>query len=195
MYLLPFDTETSAIPEWKMPSDDPCQPHLVELAALLVDPMTYETIESMDVIIRPDGWEWDETSEAFQKHGITMEQAMDEGIPEEVAVDQFLSLYEQGVLRIAHNTTFDNRIMRIAMKRHRPGAVPDEKWKDKSSYYCTMINHRKAHGGKQPSLAEAFEFHTGMTLEGAHRAMVDTRACLDVYKGLMRHEQRAASVA
>ncbi|KSJ98283.1 hypothetical protein APA24_21400 [Pseudomonas aeruginosa] len=32
-----FDFETTGIPEWKLPSEDPCQPHIVEVAALLCD--------------------------------------------------------------------------------------------------------------------------------------------------------------
>lgn len=38
------------------PSEHPGQPHIVQLAALLVDPESHETIASMDVIVRPSGW-------------------------------------------------------------------------------------------------------------------------------------------
>jgi len=190
--ILPFDTETTHLPLWKEPSDHVDQPHLVELAAIMVDPVTLKPIVTMDVIIKPDGWTWDENSEAFKKHGITVEQAMDEGIPEIEAVDQFLALYEKSVLRVAHNTTFDNRIVRIALKRYRPDAVTDEVWKNKESYYCTMLHHTKAHGGKCPTLEEALLFYTGRELENAHRALPDTQACLDIYIEQMRRKVEAA---
>lgn len=180
--IMPFDTETTGIFEWSTPSDDPCQPHLVQLAALLVDAKTREITESMDVLIKPDGWSWDENDEAFKLHGITMEQAMDEGISETEALDQFIALYHQCSLRIAHNSTFDNRAIRCALKRYRPELISDEEWKDKSRYYCTLINSRKIMGGnKGHTLTECYKHFTGKTLEDAHTAMADARACLDVY--------------
>lgn len=30
-----FDTETTGFPHWKLPSDDPRQPHLIDVCALL----------------------------------------------------------------------------------------------------------------------------------------------------------------
>jgi DNA polymerase-3 subunit epsilon len=41
-YKLAFDTETTGIPDWKMPSESEYQPHLVQLAAILVDADTRE---------------------------------------------------------------------------------------------------------------------------------------------------------
>jgi len=54
--LLPFDTETTGIPIWSTPSGNENQPHMVQLAAMLVDSETKEIVESMDVIIKPYGW-------------------------------------------------------------------------------------------------------------------------------------------
>ena len=184
MLIMPFDTETNAIPDWKMPSDSPHQPHIVTVAAQLIDDQTREVLDSLDLIVRPDGWEI--TQETIDIHGITMEQAMDEGIPEIEALDAVMAMWGRAGLRIAHNTTFDNRIIRCAQKRHFPSdAEHDElmrSWKeDKDRYYCTMINFRKAVGGKQPTLAEAYRHCTGLELEGAHNAMADTLACLEVY--------------
>lgn len=180
--LLAFDCETTGIFEWKLPSDDPCQPHLVQIGAVLVDEDTRLQKTELNEIIRPDGWEWDETCEAFQVHGITFERAMDEGIPEAEALDMFIELYRQAPLRISHNTTFDNRAIRCALKRYRPDLISDDEWKDKSRYYCTLINSRKAIGGKSGhTLSEMYEYFTGNPLEDAHNALADTRACLEIY--------------
>lgn len=196
MILMPFDTETNAIPDWKQPSDSPQQPHIVTVAALLVDGETREELDSLDLIVRPDGWEI--TQETIDIHGITMERAMDEGIPEKEALDAVMELWSRADLRIAHNTTFDNRIIRCAQKRFFPDDCPDHDeimraWKeDKALYYCTMIHARKVMGGKQPTLAEAYKHFTGNELQNAHTAMADARACAAVYWGIMDQRGEAA---
>ena len=73
-----FDTETTGLPQFKLPSDDPSQPHLVDVAALLYDEDA-TLIDSFEAIIRPDGWVIPDEVAAI--HGITTEMAMDLGIP------------------------------------------------------------------------------------------------------------------
>ena len=183
MKILTWDTETTGLPLWKEPSDSVNQPHLVQLAALLVDSETTKTSNMMNVIIKPDGWIIPQ--ETIDIHGITNEQAMDEGIPESEALHMFLELYRRCDLRVAHNTTFDNRMIRIALKRYLPDLISDEEWKNKEKYYCTLINFRKLIGGKSGhTLGEAYKHFTGEELEGAHDALVDVNACLKVYWGL-----------
>lgn len=187
--ILPFDTETTGIPNWQTPSGGDDQPHIVQLAALLVDSDTQKTIQSMDVIVRPNGWTIDQ--EMTDIHGITQEFAMDVGIPEKIALEMFLALHEAADLRVAHNTTFDNRIIRIATKRYSSEDVINA-WKD-APYYCTMINGRKVMGGKQPKLTEAYKHFTGLDLEDAHSAMADTQACAKVYFGILDFNGEAAA--
>ena len=178
--ILPFDTETTGIPNWKIPSESEEQPHIVQLAAILCDGDTGDISEELDVIVKPDGWVIPD--EAAEIHGITTEKAMDEGIPEAEALERFMALYGKCGLRVAHNTTFDNRIIRIALKRYTPDLIPDEVWKDKESYYCTLMNARKIMGGKSGhTLAEAYAHFTGKELENAHTAMADARACMEIY--------------
>ena len=181
MNILPFDTETTGIPDWPARSNSPHQPHIVQLAAVLVDTSGAYINESMNVIVRPDGWEIPQ--DMIDIHGITLEKAMDEGIAEADALEQFMCLYRRTDWRIAHNTTFDNRMIRIAMKRYDPDGVSDADWKDKTKYYCTLQNSKKIMGGKDGhTLAECYLHFTGKVLEGAHDAMVDTRACLEIYQ-------------
>ncbi|WP_373078658.1 exonuclease domain-containing protein [Zhongshania sp.] len=180
MIVLPFDTETNGLPLWKEPSESEGQPHIVQLAAILADAESQEIKAQMDVIVRPDGWEI--PPELTEIHGISQEQAMDEGIPEEEALDQFMALHEQCDMRVAHNTTFDNRIVRIALKRFRPDLVSDDEWKDRNMYFCTLVNARKIMGGRNGhTLAEAYEYFTGKTLENAHNALADATACMEIY--------------
>jgi DNA polymerase-3 subunit epsilon len=180
-----YDTETTGLPDWKNPSEEESQPHLVQLAALLADMDEKKIIQSMDVIIKPDGWEIpDEVSEV---HGITSELAEMVGIPEEQALDMFLSLWD-GRDRISHNKTFDQRIIRIATKRYCDEEII-EAWADKDSHHCTMLQAKpimqllpmNRYGFKSPRLSEAYKFFTGNELENAHTAMADAQACLEIY--------------
>lgn len=192
-----YDTETQGLPLFSEPSEHPAQPHIVQLAACLVDLDTRKTIASMDVIVRPDGWTIPAQVAAI--HGITTEHAMDVGIPEAQAVDMFMSLWN-GRTRIAHNESFDARILRIALKRHvdprdtNLAIPPSDEWKA-SRAECTQLlatpilklpptakmraagrNHHKS-----ANLGEAYEFFTGKKLENAHSALADVQGCMEVY--------------
>lgn len=189
--IIVWDTETNGLPQWQVPSEDPSQPHMVQLAALLVDVDTAKVIQSMDVIIRPDGWEIPPEMTAI--HGITHEHAMDVGVPEGLALAMFLEMWN-GRQRIAFNTTFDNRIIRIATKRYCLEADID-RWhqgKQGEEWVCMMMAARKAMGGKQPTLAEAYQHIIGADLQDAHTAMGDTKACMDIFFAL-RNAQTAAA--
>ncbi len=193
--ILPFDTETTGLPDWKSPSEADHQPHLVQLAALLVNDK-FEIIKELDVIIKPNGWIIPDEVAAI--HGITTERAMDEGIPEQEALAQLLEM-SQGALRIAHNKTFDQRIIRIATKRYSDEAT-QEAWANKDNFECTMamskpimqMQPKTRYGFKSPKLEEAYEYFTGKKLENAHNAMADTKACFEVYKAIVLGANEAA---
>ncbi|PHS09394.1 MAG: DNA polymerase III subunit epsilon [Blastopirellula sp.] len=183
MKLLPFDTETTGLIQFKEPSGGVNQPHMVQVAAMLIDSETKDTLETMNVIIKPDGWVIPQ--DVIDVHGITNEHTMDVGIPEIEALQMFIDMWKKCDLRIAHNTTFDNRIIRIALKRYMPNLIPDEVWKDRKKYYCTWMSFKKLIGGKKGhTLAEAYKYFMDTELEGAHDAMIDIKACMEVYWGL-----------
>lgn len=184
-----FDSESTGIPDWKAPSDAAHQPHLTELAALLVDESGQVLLEQ-SYVIKPDGWIIPPEMEAL--NGITNEYAHDVGISERDAVEMFLDLWA-GRIRIAHNSTFDNRILRIACKRYFGDDIT-AKWKD-GPYECTLVKsrpHLKAKYGTMPTLSQAYEFFTGKTLENAHRALPDARACKDVFFAIQERERKIA---
>lgn len=180
-----YDTETTGLPDWKNPSDSHHQPHIVQLAAILADEDTGKVISSLDLIIQPDGWEIPQ--EVTDIHGITNEMANEVGVNEADAVALFLQLVG-GAKRIAHNKTFDQRIIRIATKRYFPENV-QEQWALKENHDCTMMmakpimqmEPKGRYGYKSPKLSEAYLYFMGTELQDAHSAMADARACLDIY--------------
>jgi DNA polymerase-3 subunit epsilon len=193
-----YDTETTGLPDWNQPSDAPQQPHLVQLAACMVDLDTREIVQSIDVIIAPFVWEI--PSEVAAVHGITTEKARAVGIPEPLALEMFLHLWRQSDARVAHNESFDARIVRIGFKRHMDDAIADQ-WKAGKSE-CTaklatpicalppterMVAAGRYHH-KTPSLTEAYRHFTGEELVNAHSAMADVRACMAVYFALHERE-------
>lgn len=186
-----YDTETTGLPLFKEPSEHPDQPHIVQLAACLVDLNTRKLINSMDVIIRPDGWVIPD--DVAKIHGITTERALNEGVPEASAIGVFMDMWAQARTRIAHNEQFDARILRIALMRFEDDAVADH-WKaghaECTAKLATPIcqippTEKMVKAGfnkyKTANLREAYRHFMGRDFENAHSAMADVRACMEVY--------------
>ena len=189
--ITPYDTETTGLPLFRDPSDDPCQPHLVDICILAFN-ADGALVDSFEAMIRPDGWVI--PAEVTAIHGITNEMVMDLGIPESEALDGFMAIHDRAGLRVAHNINFDDRIMRIALSRYR-GKEAADAFKATAGY-CTATHAKpicqlpptekmKAtnfrNSFKTPTVAEALLHFTGEELIGGHRARPDTEACARVY--------------
>lgn len=189
--ITPYDTETTGLPLFRDPSDDPRQPHLVDICILAFS-VDGTLVDSFEAMVRPDGWVI--PAEVTAIHGITNEMAMDLGIPESEALDGFMAIHDRAGLRVAHNISFDDRIMRIALSRYR-GKEAADAFKTTPGY-CTCQNSKNlvqcpptakmiaAGLGRQfkvPTVAEALRHFTGEELVGGHRARPDTEACARIY--------------
>lgn len=186
-----YDTETTGLVDFRAPSEAEHQPHIVQIAGCLVNPDTREIIASIDVVVKPDGWTIPEEVAAI--HGITTEYALSVGVPEKMAVGLFVELWN-GNKRIAHNESFDARILRIAQHRFGYSESQLETWKSCESE-CTMkkstpilqlpptAKMQKAgfNTFKNPNLREAYRHFFGEDFENAHSAMADVKACIAVY--------------
>jgi len=196
-----FDTETTGLPLFKEPSQDPRQPHIVQLAACLVDLETRKTVASMDVIVKPEGWNIPDEVAAI--HGITTERALAVGLSEVQVVDMFMCLWS-GRTRIAHNQQFDARILRIALLRHFGEGVA-ERWTHGDAM-CTQIlatpivkappTEKMLAAGrthfKSANLGECVQHFTGRPLVNAHSAMADVLGCMDVFFAIQDLQKAAA---
>lgn len=193
MILMAFDTETTGIPQWKLPSDDPAQPHLVSLAFILHNTDDGSTLQEQHWIVRPDGWTIPDEVAAI--HGITTEYAEEQGVPLEDVLNIFGRACATAGQRVAFGAPFDVRILRIAMvragwSRDEIGNFfalhPVECIMTAAGPLCRltptdamMATNRRTF--KSPKLGEAYEVLCGKTIEGAHSALVDTRAALEVW--------------
>lgn len=188
-----YDTETTGLPLFEQPSEHPDQPHIVQLAASLVDFDTRKTVASMNITVRPNGWSIPDDIAAI--HGITNEFANDVGVPEEAAIEMFLDLWRPAAprLRIGHNEQFDARILRIGILRHFDLTGADC-WKaglaECTQQLSTPIlklpptERMRAAGRnhyKSANLREAYKHFTGRDHVDAHSAMADVQACMEVY--------------
>lgn len=199
--ILFYDTETTGLPRWSLPSEDPSQPHITQIAAELVDEDSGLVLAGMNLLIKPDGWVIPD--DIAEMTGITTELCEAFGVALGQAMDLFLGLWSRANIRVGHNESFDMRMVRIELMRVYGEAVADD-WKEGSAF-CTRSNSTKIvnlpptekmlaagkKNAKPPKLGEAFEFFTGRQLDGAHNAMVDVAGCRDVYFGILNHRKTA----
>jgi DNA polymerase-3 subunit epsilon len=177
-----YKAETTGLPLYNDPSDDPRQPHIVELAAALVDLGARRVVSSMDLIVRPKGWTIPEEATAI--HGITTERALAVGVPEDIAVGTFMELWD-GRERISHSEAFSARIVRIATLRYDD--IDADTWKDGKAQ-CTqklatpLLKGKVA--GRSPKLSEAHLHLVGHPMHGPDSAMADVQACIAVFFAL-----------
>lgn len=187
---LVFDTETTGLPLWKDPSDDPRQPHIVDIACTLFDGTGLE-IDRFDAIVNPGVPIPDEVAAI---HGITTEVCREHGCEPSHALEQFLALVDRATLLVGHNVSFDIRMVRILAAR-----VTGEKWDAPHPSFCTMrrtINlckilkqqPRRHNDWKWPSLIEATKHFFGEDHPGAHRARADCDAAARIFFHLREKE-------
>jgi DNA polymerase-3 subunit epsilon len=191
-----YDTETTGLPLWEIPSDDPKQPHVTQVAAILFDDAT--EVERMDAYVKPDGWTVSE--EITKLTGITMEHLMDVGRPIKDVIEQFMAMLGKSEGRVAHNDVFDARMLRIELSRLYGKDDPCvDVWKNFPSF-CTMnesksicrIPAKTVGKYKNPKLVEAYEFFFCEPPKVQHNAMDDAESALAIYHKIREHQKSHA---
>lgn len=184
-----FDTETTGFPH-DGHLDHPSQPHIVQLAMVITDRNLQEAV-SVNLIAKPDGWTI--PPNVAKIHGITDEKAHQVGIPEKVMVGLYYRLEQLCEERVAHNLEFDAKMLDIGCARFIPTLERKSTLSFCTADVCTPILNlpptprmlRAGYDGpKKPKLSECIEHFFDEDLEGAHDGMVDTRACLRIYRHL-----------
>jgi DNA polymerase-3 subunit epsilon len=195
--ILPFDVETTGLYSKSKPLTDPAQPHLVSISALQYDSDAARVIQSLSVLVCPEGWAIPE--EVIAIHGITNEFASEHGMPEQQALDAFLRLWNGKHQLVGHNVQFDQNIIACAIARYHGDGPLLHEWLA-ASCYCTMNESKRIVNAqtrpdptgktrlKAPRLGEAYEFFMGEPYSNAHSANADAVACLRVWIALQEHQ-------
>jgi DNA polymerase III epsilon subunit-like protein len=184
--LLFFDTETTGVPRnYKAPASDLNNwPRLVQIAWLLANDDGTE-IESAEYIVKPDGFTI--PADAARIHGITTEVALREGAEIRVVLEGILSSLSKVSQLVAHNIDFDEKILGAELLRAGLPNVVETKLRlctmRSSTDFCRLPG---AYGFKWPKLDELHRKLFNKPLAGAHRALVDVRACARCYFELKR---------
>ena len=181
-----FDTETTGIPRnYKAPaSDSENWPRMVQIAWLLIDAENRE-IESAEHIVKPDGFTI--PADAARIHGITTEMAEKQGVDLKLVLAAAAASMSKASTLFAHNIAFDEKILGAEFLRsgfaNLVEAKPRRCTMQESTDYCRLPGR---YGFKWPTLQELHLKLFNEPLEGAHRALVDVRACARCYFELKR---------
>ncbi len=176
-----FDTETTGLPrDWKAPLRDLDNwPRMVQLAWLLCDAAGNE-LAGASRVIRPQGYVI--PREASRIHGITTERALEEGIPLADAIDEVLPQIEKAAAAIAHNISFDEKILAAeCLRLGRPHPFAKKKTRctmKESTDFCAIPG---MYGFKYPNLTELHRKLFQQAFADAHDALADVRACKAAY--------------
>lgn len=187
-----FDTETTGFPSKILPPHHPDQSAICSIAWALVDEKWNTILEEHHFII-PDGWRIPEAQVAF--HGITNEKCEAEGYHFRDVRDRFSDDMRWGRVRqaCAYNIAFDEKMLWNHCARASLPPIPF------ASRFCVMefatgycqlpptekMLAAKRKGFKPPKLSEALKIICGEEHEGAHDALADVRATIQVHKKLM----------
>jgi DNA polymerase III epsilon subunit-like protein len=189
MKYLVFDTETTGLPLSYNASAEDVEnwPRVIQLAYAVFDDDTpdYESlgiakmIESRVDLIKPDGWVMPE-DKFWIDNGFSHEKSLAEGISIKEAMENFVAVRSSVDFSIAHNISFDGKILRAEMIRL--GITTEFTSKkictmQSSTKFCELPNANGRGGYKWPKLNELHLKLFGTDFEGAHDAMNDVLAC------------------
>jgi len=175
MYLF-FDTETTGLPRnWKAAVTDLNNwPRMIQIAWILCDNKG-NRIESDDFIIKPENFKI--PLDASRVHGISTEKAISEGEDLEKVLMKFDKLVNQTDFIVAHNISFDEKIVGAEFLRKDIQSNFGRKRKlctmQASTNYCKLPG---PYGYKWPKLSELHIELFGEDFDEAHDASVDINA-------------------
>jgi DNA polymerase III subunit epsilon len=191
--ILFFDTETSGFIRKALSPDDPEQAWCIQIGALLAT--EEEQLDELNLLIKPVGRYMHPKAE--EVHGISVEYAEENGLPEVEVAEKFGLLLRQADKVVCHNYDFDWKYVLHMMERNVDN-LSDEA---RSAFYLDLPSHctmkdkavvkfcnlkNKANRPKWPKLIELHNILFDETFDGAHDAFADITATARCYFELVK---------
>jgi DNA polymerase-3 subunit epsilon len=148
------------------------QGRVCQVAMILADE-TGKILSQMSTLIRPAGWTIQAGAQRI--HGITDQDCEVNGVPQEDVISFYNLMINRATAIVAHNSNFDQGMMDVECAYHGSAINSNIPWS------CTMLENKHINNGKWPKLDLTYKHYTGKDLSGAHDAMVDTRACMEIF--------------
>lgn len=181
MRYLFFDTETTGLPgNWRGPVTDLANwPRLVQLAYVIYDDNEVKLKEE-NHLIKPEGFTIPGKASAI--HGISQQRALREGKPLVCVLNRFAADIQASDLLVAHNMSFDEKIVGAEFLRNGRADHTNEKRKlctmHVAAAYCAIPGY---YGYKWPTLQELHKKLFGRGFEDAHDAYIDVKATVKCF--------------
>lgn len=181
MKYLFFDTETTGLPkDWKAPTSALNNwPRLVQLAYALYEDNGALLIEG-NHLIKPEGFTI--PPEASRIHGISQERALTEGEKLDEVLKIFRETMRQSNILVAHNISFDEKIMGAEFIRTTSSNPLDGRPKlctmESTVDFCALPGR---YGFKYPNMQELHTKLFGVGFEDAHDASTDVKALVKCF--------------
>jgi DNA polymerase III epsilon subunit-like protein len=158
------------------------------------DDLTVE--EEHAFLIKPDGWTFDNDSEAAKVNGLTHERLMDEGVPAAEALRIYGAAIDARRIVVGWNVMHDLKMLRGEL---RSVGFPDRYMQTR--YLCAMQGSRKTVDArtddgrkKAPKLAEACAFFGIDQGDDGHTGIGDARSTLAILLKLRERGEMPAYV-
>lgn len=206
-----FDTETNGLPKQYNASAEDVDnwPRVLQLAYAIFD-QSGNQIKRVCKLIKPDGWRLMTHQEAYQDaiqrgkshedaekgktfwtdNGYSDEKLLAEGVPMSEVMHEYITDRLKCDYVIAHNLSFDSKIMRAEMVRAGLNHIEFT-----ASKVCTMMKGTKhcqipalngRAGVKWPTLTELHNKLFGTGFDSSHDAGADVDACATCFFELLR---------
>jgi DNA polymerase III epsilon subunit-like protein len=176
-----IDTEGNGIFDHKKPADAPGQPRMAALGLILLNDK-FEVEEKHGWLIRPEGWTFDNDSDAAKKNGLTHECLMAEGVDVREPLRAYGDAIDQRRIVVGFNVPHDLKTLRAEA---RYVGFPDRYMQTR--YICVMqgcrmfVDARTADGKKKaPRLEEACSYYGIDQGTGAHTGLGDAESALQI---------------
>ena len=186
--MLYFDTETTGIPDRKLPWSHERQPRIVSIAWALDEPAPLGEEYEWHYLIKPNGWTIDESGKAFAAHHISQTKCEAEGRPIHDVLAQFAEAVKDANEICAYNIDFDIDMTRIECEHT---GIPWLNFPSRldilplAQILCQIppteaMLAAGRRGFKPPKLAEALKILCKEDFPDAHDVLADVRATIKI---------------